>query len=90
MLAFATLGDAELRDAADLAAGLLVIDDARLYGLMRGGPDIDRARCEAALAMAAERGYVPDAVQARKAAVELASEMATAPPEPYVSRKSIA
>ena len=62
----------EWRAGAHAAAGLLLIDDARQWGLLRGGPTIDRARCEEIIAGAAERGVAIPPSVAREAAVELA------------------
>lgn len=64
--------DAEWQEAVDAAHALLVLDSARLYGLITGGPEIDVGRCLDILKRGSERGLVPapDAVEG------LASEMA--------------
>ena len=51
---------AEWQEAADLAHVYLLIDSARKYGLLTGGPEsIDLDRCEHLLKQAKERGIVP-------------------------------
>lgn len=50
---------AERREAVCLADGLLVIDAARNYGLITGGPDVDVARCQDILEQARDRGHKP-------------------------------
>jgi len=57
---------AEWQEAADLAHVYLLIDSARKYGLINGGPKrIDLDRCEKLLKRAKNRGIVPrpDAVE---------------------------
>lgn len=68
------LVDEVLRELAASAAGLLLIHDARTYGLMGGGPDIDTDRCDEVMAAARERGLAPNAVDARNAAIALIAE----------------
>jgi hypothetical protein len=46
----------EWQEAADLAELWLLVESARLYGLVTGGPAVDVARCEDLLRRAAERG----------------------------------
>jgi hypothetical protein len=60
---------------AALAAGCLLIDDARLYGLIDGGPQVDRARCGQVLAELERAGVVPDEGDAAAAAIELMAEL---------------
>lgn len=57
--------------AARAAAGLLLIDDAKLYGFVRGGPAIDRRRCEEILAGASEHGITPDTDAVQEAAISI-------------------
>jgi hypothetical protein len=71
---FAELGDDELRRVARTAAGALLLDDARLYGFISGGPGVDTSRCEEAIAAARERGLAPTLIESTDAAVELAAE----------------
>jgi hypothetical protein len=61
----------EWRAVATAAAGLLLIDDARLFGLVRGGPTVVRVRCEPVLATAAEVGIVPTPEEANAAAMRV-------------------
>jgi len=49
----------EWRDAAACADVLLAVDAARQYGLVEGGPAIDRDRCLRLLARAKAHGIVP-------------------------------
>ena len=48
----------ELTYAATLAQAMLLLDSARAYGLVEGGPDVDVARCEELLAEAEDREIV--------------------------------
>lgn len=57
---------------ARLTAGLLLIADARELGLIAGGPDIDRGRCDEILVLAAAQGIIVEIDEASLAAVELA------------------
>lgn len=56
---------AEWQDAADAAHACEVLDAARQYGLVSGGPAVDVARCEEILERAAKHGITPakDAVE---------------------------
>ncbi len=56
---FAAMNDEAVRVAARLAGACLLIESARAYGLITGGPSVDVGRCEAALACARERGLAP-------------------------------
>ena len=60
---------------AALAAGCLLIDDARLYGLIDGGPSIDRVRCRAVLDRLEAEGIVPEQDEISNAALELLAEL---------------
>jgi len=50
---------AEWQGAVDAANVLLLLDSARAYGLVTGGPDVDVARCESILAQGKNVGYKP-------------------------------
>jgi hypothetical protein len=51
---------AEWQEAVDAAYALLVLDCARGgYGLVKGGPKVDVARCEQLVAEGKARGYTP-------------------------------
>jgi hypothetical protein len=50
---------AEWREAVDAAEFHLLLDSARKYGLVTGGPVIDVARCEEILRRGAAQGYRP-------------------------------
>ena len=50
---------AEWQDAVDGAAGFRAIEDARMYGLIQGGPKVDIARCDEILERGAARGITP-------------------------------
>jgi len=50
---------AEWQDAVDAAHALLLLDDAKLYGLLTGGPRVDRERCRWTLERGAEQGIRP-------------------------------
>lgn len=47
------------QEAVDLAEFYLHLDAARKYGLVKGGPEVDVARCEQLLARGARKGYKP-------------------------------
>ena len=49
----------EWQEAADAAHGLLVIDSARQYGLITGGPVANIERCEEILLKAKAKGITP-------------------------------
>lgn len=56
---------AEWQEAIDVAKFFLALDDARLYGLVRGGPEVDADRCVELLERGAAMGITPspDAVE---------------------------
>lgn len=56
---------AEWQDAADAAHFFLLLDAARQYGLVTGGPGVNVDRCVAILDLAAARGIRPrpDAIE---------------------------
>lgn len=51
--------DAEWQEAANWASFLLLLDSARQYGLVTGGPAIRADRCAEILQRAAARGIHP-------------------------------
>jgi hypothetical protein len=63
----------EWRTLARAASGLLLIDDARLWGLIQGGPGVDRARCEEILQLAGDNGIGMSTLDAADAAAEFAA-----------------
>lgn len=50
---------AEWQAAVNAAKALLALDDARLYGLVTGGPKVDRDRCVHILDAGLALGWVP-------------------------------
>lgn len=50
---------AEWQEAADGAQVMLLIDAARQYGLVAGGPECNQERCVEILQLAKRRGIVP-------------------------------
>jgi len=50
---------AEWQLAVDAAEACLLLDSARLYGLVTGGPGVDVGRCEEMLAEGRRRQIVP-------------------------------
>ena len=62
---------AEWQQAANLARACLLIDSARKYGLITGGPEIMLWRCDVILTRAASRGIRPQEEVALQMAVEL-------------------
>ena len=49
----------EWQEAVDLAHGALVLDSARQYGLVTGGPTVDVSRCEQFLRDGRRLGITP-------------------------------
>jgi hypothetical protein len=50
---------AEWQEAVDIAHGALVLDAARLYGLVTGGPIVDVARCIEIIEQGRQRKIFP-------------------------------
>jgi hypothetical protein len=50
----------EWQEAVNAAEFALLVDSARQYGLITGGPTFDVARCEDLLARGEAQGIVPD------------------------------
>jgi len=63
---------AEWQEAVDLAEGFLLIESARSYGLITGGPKVDVARCEEILVAGRRRGVRPRSAAAEQLARMLA------------------
>lgn len=55
----------EWQNAVDAAEGAITLESARAYGLVRGGPGVNVARCEEILAAGKLRGIKPspDAIE---------------------------
>jgi hypothetical protein len=49
----------EWQEAVDIAQGALTVHDAKAYGLIRGGPDINVERCAEILRLGEKLGYQP-------------------------------
>ena len=49
----------EWQEAADAAEAFLLLDSARQYGLVVGGPEVDTRRCEEILLAAKRHGIEP-------------------------------
>lgn len=60
------------QEAVDIAQGFLVLESARLFGLVKGGPKVNVDRCEYILAEGRKRGYLPATDAAEKVAIALA------------------
>ena len=58
-------------DMALLAAGCLMVDDARLYGLIDADATVDRARCNELLRQAARDGVVVSEEDCERAALRI-------------------
>lgn len=52
-------GPEEWQATVDQAKALLILEDARLYGLVSGGPAVNVPRCEDILRRGATLGYRP-------------------------------
>ena len=51
----------EWQNAVDAAHACLLIDSARHYGLIEGGPAVDADRCELMLSLGENQGFTPSA-----------------------------
>ncbi len=51
--------DAEWQEAVNGAAGMRMIADCKMYGLIAGGPNIDVSRCDEILERGRARGVLP-------------------------------
>lgn len=65
----------ELRNAALLAEACLILDAAKHYGLILGGPKIDAERCRQVIRAAKGRGITVRRDEAMAAAEELVGEI---------------
>jgi len=59
------------QEAVDSAYGALVLESAKAYGLLTGGPVVNVDRCEKILRRGARRGIYPAPDAIEKFAVEL-------------------
>jgi hypothetical protein len=64
----------EWQTAVDAAEANLVLDAARQYGLVKGGPGVNVERCQEILRRGALKGIVPAADCAERYASELMSQ----------------
>jgi hypothetical protein len=71
----------EWRSAAQSAAGLQLIEAARIYGFIDGGPKINLDRVDEILELARNRGIVPTTEEAQQAALILIAELHVADTE---------
>lgn len=62
-------------ELATLAAACLLIDDARIHGLIDAGPEIDRARCRRVIGQAHAEGFIVDQDEVSAAALSLMAEL---------------
>lgn len=65
----------EPRYLAALASGALMLDDARRYGLIEGGPSIDREHCVEILARLEAEGVEVSEDETLAVAIELMAEI---------------
>lgn len=65
------------QELADLSQGLILLNDAKLYGFIEGGPKIDVEHCEVVLARLAREGIVPDEDGAQRSAVAFIAQFNT-------------
>lgn len=70
---------AEWRQAVALAEACLLLDSARQYGLVTGGPGVDAERCEDILRRGAEQGIRPTHVEVDEAIRRLLRDMTAQP-----------
>jgi hypothetical protein len=65
----------QLREMATLARACLLIESARAYGLITGGPAVDVDRCEEVLEHATERGVESSQDDVDAAAIGILAEV---------------
>lgn len=65
---------------AVLASACLLIDDARLYGLIDSGPDVDRTRCRQIIDDLGRQGIAAAAEEIEAAALALMAELGAVRP----------
>lgn len=58
----------EWQECVNLAEVYLLLDSARAYGLVRGGPEVDVDRCSEMLAVGEERGIRPQQAAVKRLA----------------------
>lgn len=63
----------EWQAAVDAAQGLMLLESARAYGLVTGGPDVDVQRCLTILSRGIARGFAPSPDAADRLLQELSS-----------------
>lgn len=63
-----------------LCAACLLIDDARIYGLIDSGPDVDRARCRQIIDDLQRQGITAASEEIEAAALALMAELGTVRP----------
>lgn len=61
------------REAVEAAAGLRIIADLKMYGLLTGGPGININRCDEILRRGAKRGVFP--ADAQRSALAIIAEL---------------
>lgn len=66
---------AEWREAALGAEAAIALDDCRMYGLLVGGPTVNRERCLSIIDRAKARGISFSREQILEAAVDLVRQM---------------
>lgn len=62
--------DRQWQEAVDSAWAHLLLEDARKYGLVRGGPEVNVVRCREILDRGKQRGIVPSHQAVDKAVAE--------------------
>lgn len=63
---------AEWQEAVNVSKVMLLVHDARLYGLIRGGPSVDVERCQAMINGGQQRGIRPQPEEVDRFIVEMA------------------
>ena len=64
---------AQWQEAVNLAQALLLIDSARCYGLITGGPEVVLWRCDVILSRGAKRGVYPQERAVTRIALTIAT-----------------
>lgn len=62
---------AQWREAAAMAEACLMLESARMYGLVEGGPGVNSDRCVELLGRAKQRGIVPTKAEVDQAIAAL-------------------
>lgn len=67
--------DMEPRDLAALAGAFLLLESARLYGFVDGGPDVNVDRCEQVIAFLRDQGVTATEEEIEQKVIAILAEL---------------